>query len=585
LWIELLKSAFYKGDGELETLPNIDINIKSGNSLISRFALDADIRPALRKHSIKIKQYRASVLKYQNARSKAEKADMQAFIDKLKGNLRTEIFDNDPKVRQLRTLQAELATLQNQTLLFGETSAMKRARVARERQLKADIKRLEASIDEIKGNTMFRDAFEWRFEFPEVLDEDGVFVGFDAVIGNPPYGVRTPELTREYVGLTVGRVPDYEIYYWFLNRARQILRPKGILSYIIPNSFLFNVGARNYRLEFVSRWDVIDVLDCTDFPLFPDAVVRNVILSARKVENAAGIFYRPTEGAKSFGDLASRPTRFVSTAVLAENNTNWGLLFKLDQAVLDLVARLRQYPKVESAFEATQGFIPYRLKDLTARLGAVEAKSIVKDRKWHSNRQEGPDYVEEIFGRSLSRYGYSRSGKFVKYGPHVATYVEPRFFNQSRLLVREITSPTIIATLVEEMFVNDPQIIAVIARQDSVYPLRLLWAILNSKLAVFYHFNGSPKATKGLFPKVLVGDVKQFPLPRTIDQVKFQRLETLVGQAFQQAPSGAALDTVETAIDDAVMDLYDLSNSEIELVRAFQLPSRTADGETDSVVA
>jgi type II restriction/modification system DNA methylase subunit YeeA len=39
LWIELLKNAYYKSENELETLPNIDINIKNGNSLINRFGL------------------------------------------------------------------------------------------------------------------------------------------------------------------------------------------------------------------------------------------------------------------------------------------------------------------------------------------------------------------------------------------------------------------------------------------------------------------------------------------------------------------------------------------------------------------
>jgi hypothetical protein len=50
LWVELLKNAYYTANTprQLQTLPNIDINIKCGNSLISRFALDADITSALK---------------------------------------------------------------------------------------------------------------------------------------------------------------------------------------------------------------------------------------------------------------------------------------------------------------------------------------------------------------------------------------------------------------------------------------------------------------------------------------------------------------------------------------------------------
>ena len=49
LWIELLKNAYYKNGTELETLPNIDINIKCGNSLVSRFSIDSDLSEALKK--------------------------------------------------------------------------------------------------------------------------------------------------------------------------------------------------------------------------------------------------------------------------------------------------------------------------------------------------------------------------------------------------------------------------------------------------------------------------------------------------------------------------------------------------------
>jgi len=53
LWIELLKNAYYRRNSDqLETLPNIDINIKCGNSLVSRFAItgNPNILPGDRKN-------------------------------------------------------------------------------------------------------------------------------------------------------------------------------------------------------------------------------------------------------------------------------------------------------------------------------------------------------------------------------------------------------------------------------------------------------------------------------------------------------------------------------------------------------
>ena len=102
LWIELLKNAYYKPDKELETLPNIDINIKCGNSLISRFSLDVDLGTALKKKRLRVSDYRNAVRRYQNSKSKEEKHEMEAFITQLKGDFRLEIFNNDPKIRRLR---------------------------------------------------------------------------------------------------------------------------------------------------------------------------------------------------------------------------------------------------------------------------------------------------------------------------------------------------------------------------------------------------------------------------------------------------------------------------------------------------
>jgi adenine-specific DNA-methyltransferase len=42
-------------------------------------------------------------------------------------------------------------------------------------------------VQKKENNPAYKNAFEWRFEFPQVLAENGDFVGFDLVIGNPPY--------------------------------------------------------------------------------------------------------------------------------------------------------------------------------------------------------------------------------------------------------------------------------------------------------------------------------------------------------------------------------------------------------------
>ena len=125
LWIELLKNAYYKNATELETLPNIDINIKCGNSLISRFAIDADITQALKKSKWKLTDYRNAVSTYRNAQSKDQKREMEQLIVDIKTDFRSEISSNDPKVIKFRKLSNELYQMNNQTQLFEMTKKEK----------------------------------------------------------------------------------------------------------------------------------------------------------------------------------------------------------------------------------------------------------------------------------------------------------------------------------------------------------------------------------------------------------------------------------------------------------------------------
>ncbi len=565
LWIELLKNAYYRPDGNLETLPNIDINIRCGNSLLSRFEINADIGNALKRKGLQVSDYRAAIKSYQNARNKDDKREMRSFIDELKGTIRSEIFDNHPKARRLRRIKADVAFLRDQHQMF-ESEVEKKVRDAKLDRLEREIVATEKQFELLKTDRMLCEAFEWRFEFPEVLDDEGVFVGFDVVIGNPPYGVPITGPEREYLVRSLGKVPDYEIYYLFLNRGRQLVRPNGKLSYILPNTFLFNVNAADYRRALLQIWQVDEVVDCTDVQVFDDAVVRNAILSTTRAASASTVGYKKTSGGGDLAELLALQTNNMPATRLQDNNVNWGLLFKLDDDILDLVHRMRALPSLDERFEVSQGYIPYRKSDLVALYGKEEATAFVSERKWHASTALDSTYIEELWGRSLGRYGYVPSGSFVKYGKHVASYVDMRFFEKRRLLIREITNPKVMATLVDETFVNDPQIISVIPRHDA--SLETLWAIMNSRFAAFYHFNSSPKATKGLFPKILVGDVRSFPMPAEIDRAAGQAITELVIEAFNCSSRGdaAGLAEAEAELERDINRIYDLSDSEVAII-------------------
>lgn len=260
LWIELLKNAYYKNETELETLPNIDINIKCGNSLVSRFDLDSDIKLALKKTESKwtVSNYRNAVDTYRNAQNKEQKKSMEKLINEIKTNFRSEISANDPKIKRLRNITGELYSLNNQQQLFELSKKEKVAQTKKAQKLSSDVKKLEAEIAEIKNNKIFEDAFEWRFEFPEVLDNNGSFTGFDVIIGNPPYGVKLEE--QELQHLKTNLFNSSETAILFIHRGRELLNKNGKQSYIIPKAFTFASNYSSIREALLNELTL--VADC-----------------------------------------------------------------------------------------------------------------------------------------------------------------------------------------------------------------------------------------------------------------------------------------------------------------------------------
>jgi hypothetical protein len=295
LWIELLKNAYYETrTGQtptLQTLPNIDINIKCGNSLVSRFAIDADLKQALKKSKWTIDSYRLAVSTYRNAQSKEQKREMERLINEIKTNFRSEISQNDPKVKALMKLQNELIDLTN-AQLFGYDEKQKKGWNAKVAKLTADTKKLGAEIEEIKSNKIYENAFEWRFEFPEVLDDNGDFVGFDVVIGNPPY-VRQEEFSELKPYLKA----KYEIYHsiadfltYFVELGYNLLKHKGSFQFIISNKFTRANYGKIMRLFLLHNTSLTHFIDFSGIPVFDEATVDAAIVGFKKVINTPNKF-------------------------------------------------------------------------------------------------------------------------------------------------------------------------------------------------------------------------------------------------------------------------------------------------------
>ncbi len=285
LWIELLKNAYYNKEGNLETLPNIDINIKCGNSLISRFGLDTDLKVALKKSQISILEYRNAVKNYQNAKRKEEKREMESQISSIKSDFRTNI-DNPfkKKISLIRGKVDNIATEINTQKQWGEKlnkQLVKDLEIAT-----IQLKKLELERDEIESNKIYKNAFEWRFEFPEVLSDDGDFIGFDVVIGNPPY-IRHEEIKD----LKPHLEKDFKIFNstadiltYFFELGNNILRTNGRLSYIVSNKFFKVSYGEKLRAYLIKNILLEQVIEFDKLNIFDSATVKSAIVQFQKIQ-------------------------------------------------------------------------------------------------------------------------------------------------------------------------------------------------------------------------------------------------------------------------------------------------------------
>ena len=303
LWIELLKNAYYKTPTELETLPNIDINIKCGNSLVSRFSIDADLSQALKKSKYSIDSYRDAVDTYRNATSKEEKREMERLITLIKTDFKSEISKNDPKVKKLYKLSGELLFLTNQTSLFEKTKKEKADWNKKVKQLTDEIEKLENEIEEIKGNKIYENAFEWRFEFPEVLNEKGDFVGFDIVIGNPPY--IKEDANKDAFNGQKGKEcyqGKMDLWYLFGDLGLKLLKKDYFLCFIATNNWVTNAGASNFRNIIIQQARIFTLIDFGAYMIFENASIQTMIMLFQNNNDYDNynFDYRRLEGDKNF---------------------------------------------------------------------------------------------------------------------------------------------------------------------------------------------------------------------------------------------------------------------------------------------
>jgi adenine-specific DNA-methyltransferase len=565
LWIELLKSAYYKvpskapspleraGGEVLETLPNIDINIKCGNSLVSRFAIDADLKQALKKSKWTIDSYKIAVATYRNAQNKDEKREMERLIADIKSDFRSEIALNDPKLAKLRKLNGDLFQMTNQQQLFDMTKKEKADWNKKVTQLTEETKKLETEIADIKANKIFENAFEWRFEFPEVLNEAGDFVGFDVVIGNPPYlRVRdeSEQVRKYYFDNYLVSENQLDLYHLFIEKSINISSSRRI-ALIIPNTFLANENNQKLRKYILENLSISKIVDCKK-KVFEDADVDVLMFITGSKENE----YLELENDKILFKHTFNPQIF-------KTNKNYNFTITINRESQKIFNKiLQRSSEVQTMFDVCSGIKEYQVGKGIPK----QTQSDKDNRIFNSNSKIDETYVKELRGKNIDKYTIKWNNEFVKYGKHIAEPRDVKYFEGERILIRKIPGiKSLIVAYTNDNFVID-QSLYIGKPLSELVSTKFVLGCLNSIL-IFWYFKNLYNEFDTLFPQIKTNEFKSLPVPNCTknEQKQIVMIVDKILLLKQQNPS-ADTTALETQIDQLVYQLYELTAEEIAIV-------------------
>jgi len=544
-----LRSEF-KIEKQLETLPNIDINIKCGNSLISRFGLDADIKSAIRKSKWSIDSYKAAVQTYRNAESKEQKREMEELIDSIKKDFRSYISPNDLKYKKLSKLRGDLFNLSQTKELFDGSNKKSTDAKKKIEQLSNDITKLETEIEEIKNNKIYENAFEWRFEFPEVLNDDGDFIGFDVVIGNPPYGVNLSHNEKEYLkNRFTSTSGEIEIYTFFIELAMlNLLNKNGYFSYITTNTIYYLDKFSLIRKKVFLGNKIISLIELEKqvFADAPDIVPAIYVLQKNNIMPNMIKLYKSKETKRVY-DLTDFEGFNINQIEQTKFETKKNYVFGLstNEAKENLLTKISLLDPVKKAYKVVYGIKTgnnekFLSKEISEFLNWKKCASSAKNIKKYIINWQG-DYLnvcDDLAG--LNNINYEQPKILIQY-------------------IRKLSMPVRLVCALDTNGEYYPlnNFSFVIAEEGN--SLKVLLALLNSNLMNWYFSNCF--VDYNIKPKY----IEQLPLPKVINSVE---LETAIDKIILIKSKNLETDTIkiEKEIDLLVYKLYDLTEDEISLI-------------------
>ncbi|ECQ8755704.1 class I SAM-dependent DNA methyltransferase [Campylobacter jejuni] len=423
LWIELLKHSFYQSfDDEnyhdLKTLPNIDINIKCGNSLVSYFETGKslnhypNIKERINKYKRIVKDYKEGFYtdkSHINQEIKNLKISFKnfCFADKFKKEMKS---FND-KCEKYSKKYGNFLAIDDENLKFF-VSANLTLFDFDEKEATKEFANLKKEYDNI-FNLESNHPFEWRFEFPEILDDDGNFKGFDLIIGNPPY---IKENDNKDLFTNTKKLRTYQgkmdIWYHFVGRGFDILKNNGYLAFIATNNWVTNSGAKKLRNIVLEESQILSLVDFSSFMVFDSASIQTMIMQFQKIKppkNYEFHFAKITTQTPIYEDVINllKNEKTQNNEILSINLTPKKFIDKTlnftKSDYEELFNKIQKYGKfyLEES-EVAQGIVP-----------AIDEAFVIKDKNVFSKNEQC--FIKEYYTGLSGKFYSSFTDKYLIY--------------------------------------------------------------------------------------------------------------------------------------------------------------------------
>ncbi|EMD0044407.1 class I SAM-dependent DNA methyltransferase [Campylobacter jejuni] len=423
LWIELLKHSFYQNfDDEnyhdLKTLPNIDINIKCGNSLVSYFETGKslnhypNIKERMGKYKRIVKDYKEGFYtdkSHINQEIKNLKISFKnfCFADKFK----KEMKGFNDKCEKYSKKYGNFLAVDDENLKFF-VSANLTLFDFDEKEATKEFANLKKEYDNI-FNLESNHPFEWRFEFPEILDDDGNFKGFDLIIGNPPY---IKENDNKDLFTNTKKLRTYQgkmdIWYHFVGRGFDILKNNGYLAFIATNNWVTNSGAKKLRNIVLEESQILSLVDFSSFMVFDSASIQTMIMQFQKIKPPKNYEFH-------FSKITTQTPIYDDAINLLKNEkTQNNEILKINLTPKKFIDKTLNFTKsdYEELFNKIQKYGKFYLEESEVAQGivpAIDEAFVIKDKNVFSKNEQC--FIKEYYTGLSGKFYSSFTDKYLIY--------------------------------------------------------------------------------------------------------------------------------------------------------------------------